>query len=87
MTREEYVKKLNENNASLCDSLINDISKEVENINVYERCELSYEQSYFISTRQLESTIVKELEDKYPFLTFKLSNWNTLINWELKEKQ
>lgn len=85
MTKEEYVKKLNKNKQEIYNSIIEEVSEEIENANVYENCRFDDEEALLLS--QLGNEIIKDLEKKYPFLTFELSNWNTVVNWELKKEK
>ena len=86
MTREEYLEKLVNKKNRIYNSIFNDVSEEVESVNVNQCCKLSEEQTRLITNNHSENYIIRDLKEKYPFLTFSLSNWNTLIRWELKEE-
>lgn len=87
MTREEYLKKLIDNKNSIYNSVINDVNEKIENVDIHERCNLNEEQAFLITSNSSGNYIIRDLEEKYPFLTFSLTNWNTLISWKLKEEK
>ena len=85
MTKEEYVNKLNEKKSKIYNSIIDAVVIEIESTNIYEHCWLNEEQTFLFN--KLDAEIIKDLESRYPFLTFYYSNLGTLIEWGLKKEK